>query len=312
MLRLYSTTVFLFLSTIVLAQPVDRFTDSLKKKLASATTDYDRMTTLASLAMASFADHELAEKYMGQAVEVAELSRDRRLMAMIYLAKGNRYMNAPGLSDNLDRAITNFHRGEEISKANNLSALLVMNYKKLATAMQMKGDAQKAMFYSNQALSTGSNSENDTARVEGYLAMGGTYLQMNEKLLSFRNFLQALNAAEKSGDESLLKETYGYLSDFYASIKAYDTAIDYRMRVYEMNKKKWDINQIISGDYEIGDLYWKNKQQDMALRMYEHAIQLADTLHYELFKWDPYFRIFNMYFNNEQFVKAKNYLWAHA
>jgi tetratricopeptide (TPR) repeat protein len=45
--------------------------------------------------------------------------------------------------------------------------------------------------------------------------------------------------------------------------------------------------------------------------MYENAIALADTVHYDILKIDPYFRIFNMYFSSDQYVKALNYLKAH-
>lgn len=301
---------FLF-NLSVYAQPLKSdgvYVDSLKQGLSRAQTPRDKVRFLMELALSSFLDPAQAESYTNQAVEVAELSRDRVLIAGTYLAKGRRYMNNPGLSNNLEQAINNFHRAEEIARTNNLTLLLVNSYSALSGAWRFKGDYQKALSFSNQALSIAGNTENDTARVEGYISIGETYLAMDEKLLSFRNFLEALTIAEKSEKTALLKNVYDNLGEFYASIHEYGKAIDYRMKEYDLDRKAWDVLNMLVDDYRMGDFFAQNKQQELAMKMYENAIELADTLHYDLWKWDPYFRIFNMYFTSNQYVKALSYL----
>src|SRR3569623_235354 len=58
----------------------------------------------------------------------------------------------------------------------------------------------------------------------------------------------------------------------------------------------------------VGELFGFNKQNDLALKVYEQSLALADTLHYGLFKINCYFRIFNLYYENKQYVKAEQYL----
>src|SRR5260221_5720427 len=284
--------------------------DSLKRELSKAQTAADKVQFLLSLAQASL-DSAMSASYSNQAVEVAELSRDRKLMASTYLLKGKRYLNNTVLAENLDKAIVDLHRAEEIARANNLEFLLEESYRDQAIVWHNKGDDQKALSLSNQALSLAGNTENDSVRVYAYISMGQQYMYMGEKLLSFRNFLEALSVAEKSGNESLLLAVYSHLRQFYASIHDYGKAIDYGMKEYAIDRKAWNIFRMVPDDYEMGDLFAQNKQQDLALKMYETAIALADTVHYDLLKIDPYFRIFNMYFTSKQYVKGLRYLKAH-
>lgn len=320
MFRCYFLWIFILFAPCFLLRPSlyaqesrsgDYFYDSLKLRLSKAQTAADKVNGLLDLSVASVLDPLKSELYMKQAVEAAELSRDRPLMARTYLAVGKRYLNNSGLSDNLERAINNFDRAEEIGRANNLDLWLIRTYSALSMAWLSRGDKEKSLSYCNQALSVAGNTDNDTASVIAYTAMGEFHLISDEKLLAFRNFLEALRVAEKSEKEDLLKEVYTHLERFYASIHDYNKAIDYRMKAYELDRKAWNVAEMIADDYNIGDLFGQNKQQDLALKMYENAIALADSLHYDLFKLDPYFRIFNMYFNSNQYVKGFNYLKDH-
>ena len=284
--------------------------DSLKRELSTANTATDKVQFLLSMAQISL-DSTMYASYSNQAVEVAELSRDRRLMASTYLLKGKRYLNNTEWAENLDKAIADLRRAEEIARENGLEFILEESYRDQAIAWHSKGDDQKAMALTNQALSLAGNTENDSVKVLAYIAMGDQYMQMGEKLLSFRNFLEALSVAETSGNEYLLRTVYAYLRQFYASIHEYRKAIDYGMKEYVIDRKAWDVFRMVPDEYEMGDLFAKNGQEGLALKMYENSIALADSVHYDLLKIDPYYRIFNMYFDSKQYAKGLSYLKAH-
>ena len=292
-------------------QSGDRFVDSLKLRLSKAETAADKVTFNVELALSSYLDPLMGEIYIRRAVEIAELSRDRRLMSMTYLEVGKRYMNNPGLSDNLQRGIANFERSAGIAKDNGLELFQVRAYSSLSWAWILSGDRQKGLEYCNQALSIAGNSENDTAKTIAYASLGDYYLAAGEKLLAFRNFLEGLKIAEKSNKESLLNDAYEHLSRFYSSIGEYSKAIDYRMKMYEQDRKAWRVIDISRDVYVMGDLYAYNKQENLALEMFEKAIAFADSVHYDLLKVDPYFRIFSTYFVSHQYVKGYNYLMDH-
>ncbi|MBS1605447.1 MAG: hypothetical protein JST42_22475, partial [Bacteroidetes bacterium] len=293
------------------AQSEDRFVDSLKAGLSNARIPADKVKYLLELALASYMDPLIGDLYVSRAVETAELSRDRRLMGTTYLTVGRRYMNNPGLTDNLERAIGNFDRVASIAKANDLELLQVKAYSDLSWAWTFKGDKQKALEYCDQALSIAGNTRNDSVKEMAYASMGDYYLSTSEKLLAFRNFLEALQVAERSNNESLLNDVYEHLSRFYSSIQEYGKAIDYRMKMYEQDRKAWRSLDMVRDQYSMGDLFARGKQQDLALEMYEKAIAFADSIHYDLLKIDPYFRIFNMYLYSHQYAKGYGYLMQH-
>ena len=45
--------------------------------------------------------------------------------------------------------------------------------------------------------------------------------------------------------------------------------------------------------------------------MFEHSIELADSIHFALIKLNSYFGIFQMYFDGNQFKKGMAYLDLH-
>src|SRR5258708_26443915 len=74
------------------------YPDSLKKSVFLAKNDREKISTLLRLA-GYYASQEdsLSERYASQAMEVAEMSRDRRLMNYTYVQNGHRYLRQAGL-----------------------------------------------------------------------------------------------------------------------------------------------------------------------------------------------------------------------
>jgi tetratricopeptide (TPR) repeat protein len=145
-------------------------------------------------------DTVLSERYARQAIEAAEMSRDRMLMIKTYINMGDRYMANGGLSGNVARAMEDYRQAEQIAKAENLDAGLVYSYCALAHGLRSMGDNDQALVYANQAVTTAADGENDTLEVIAYGALGHCYLRRNEKLLAFRNYLKALDVAERAKD----------------------------------------------------------------------------------------------------------------
>ena len=284
-------------------------TDSLNKKLSAAQTPHDRVRCLISLALVTV-DKPRSNQYSDQAVAVAQMSRDRRLIAQVYQLKGAIYMNNAGLADNLERAEENFHRSEQLARDNGLDEELASSLCRLSDVWQYRGNNMKALSYSSQALSVAMNTESDSAKEQAYASMGEAYQNMNEMLLALRNYLSAMDVAEKSGDDGLVRDSYAKMDEFYAGIHEYDKAIDYRMKAYALDRKAWN-QQMTNDEDRIGDLFVMNKQSDLAMDMYERSIRLDDTLHFPLLKFNSYFRIFSMYFHDNEYAKGMAYLQSH-
>ncbi len=287
--------------------PDDLFTDSLKKRFAGAQTTPDKVHFLMELASA-VPDSAQGEVYAEEAITEAEMSRDRWVIANVYIRDGARYFNNQGLEGNLEKAQHYFEQGELVAKENGLSRLLTDSYAWLSSVWQSKGDDEKALSYSNLALAAAVNTDNDTAKVRAYVSLGDVYRDMKNMPLAFQHYSEGLAIAEESKDAKLLRSAYLGLTYFYVTMKEYGKAIDYVMKSYMLDRKIWDATNMLNDLNHLGELFYYNKQRDLAVKVCEQSIALADTLHYGLFKINSYFRIFNMYFQANEHVKALKYL----
>ena len=287
------------------------FADSLKKDLLQARTDQQRAQDMLSLSR-YFAriDTVQAEEYARQAIEMAELSRDRNLMADVYLKNGIRYLNSGELAD-IDRAMGNFRQAERIARESGLEDKLVETYCDISDGYRSMGDNDKALEYSNLAVASVSGRENDTAKVLAYTSLGDVYAARNEKLLAFRNYLEASDVAELSKSSFLIRDAYSSLSYFYEGIPEYDKAIDYRVKTIDLDRANRNDGRRLDDYNRLGNLFAKEKKYDLALEMYEKSIALADTMHFDLYKVNSYLDIFQMYFKANQFRKGVDYSNQH-
>ena len=299
----------LFCLRLFSQNPAEYVTDSLNKELTAAQTPGEKVRCLIALAQVTV-DKTKSKEYSDQAIAVAQMSRDRRLISQTYQMKGGLYMNQAGLSDNLERAEENFHQAEQLARDNGLDEELVFSLCRLSDVWQYRGNNMKALSFSSQALSVAMNTENDSARFRAYGSMGEAYQNMNEMLLALRNYLSALDIADKSGNEALQRDGYAFMDQFYDGIHEYDKAIDYRMKVLALDRKVWS-QRMTADEYRLGDLFTANKQPDLAMDMYERSIRLADTLHFPLLKFNSYFRIFSMYMHDNEYAKGMAYLQSH-
>jgi tetratricopeptide (TPR) repeat protein len=288
----------------------NHFIDSVKKRLAEAHSTKEKVDGLMTLAMAT-PDSMHAEVYAGEALADAELSRDRRLIADSYVMNGGRYLNNQGLEGNLEKARAAFERAERISRENGLVEPLVKSYYYLSQVWQTMGNKERALAYSNRALASAINTDNDSAKVVAYISLGESYMYMKEMPSSFQNLSEALTLAESSKDDELLRRVDIGMSHFYQQMHEFDKAIDYSQKAYEVSRRMWIGPNMLLDLYRLGDLFSYNKQRDLALKMYERSNALADTLHYALFKINSYFRIFSMYYQSNEYLKGYQYLLAH-
>ena len=312
-IRLFAGIFFMALPGLVpeASAQSNYFADSLKKDLLQARTDHQRVLDMLSLSRYfSRIDTVQGEGYARQAIELAELSRDRNLMATVYLRNGTRYLNSDEAAD-IDRAMDNFRQAERIARESGLEDKLVETYCDLSDGFRSMGDNDKALEYSNLAVASVSGREADTVKLLAYRSLGDTYAARNEKLLAFRNYLEASDVAELSKNPFLVRDAYSGLSSFFEGIPEYDKAIDYRVKTIDLDRANGN-NPARLDDYNrLGNLFAKEKKYDLALEMYEKSITLADTMHFDLYKVNSYLYIFQMYFRANQFRKGVDYSNQH-
>lgn len=220
-------------------------------------------------------------------------------------------MNMAHLEDNMNQAMDCYQRAEKTARTSDLDDELGFAYIGMARAVRGEGDYNQALNYNNLALSIASASSSDSLKVQAYSSIGNTYKYRNEKLLAFRNYLDAMNVAELSKRDDHVKLVNDAMMGFYASIEEYDKAIDYAMKTMEIDKKHNDGYALLDDYNTIGRMFTSKKQMDLALSMYEKAIALADSLKFPVYSINTYLNIANMYFNNNEIQKGVAYLNGH-
>ena len=223
--------ILLFASVYVQAQGQAAAVDSMKRALAKTPDIAGKVYWLDVLSRTLMnVDMQEAEKYGNQLIEIAEESRDRKLMITAYISNGNRCSYFAGTKDFINRSIDYYSKALDIAKQNRLDEETGKALLKLSSINLAVPDKDKALSYANQAFSIISTVNNDSLKAESYNVFGDVYLVRNDKILALRNYLIALRLAEEIKNPSELRTCNVNLSGFYSNIGDYDRAIDYYLR----------------------------------------------------------------------------------
>src|SRR5688572_26607845 len=188
-------TVFIVLPFLIRAQDYPLF-DSLKQNLANARTAEEKVKWLAELSdWYMNLNQTLSQQYEKQLTEVAELSRDRKLMITALLYQANQYYNSGGVQKNINKAKAYSRQALDLAKSSNLDEYTAWAYIYMARGARNEGENDKALNFSNLAVSIASTVDKDSLKISCYISLGDTYQAREEKLLAFRNYLQAVNLA---------------------------------------------------------------------------------------------------------------------
>ena len=289
--------------------------DSFHKQYARATSDKEKVDILGNISR-MYMNTNLAEadKFGQQMIEVAERSRDRKLMVKAFLTNGERYSYLSGRKDNVDKAINYYNQALELAKKNKLNEQMISAYLALSEIIRTIPDPEKALNYCNDAYSYTGMIKNDSLTARVHLEYGSVYLAKDEKILSLKNYMTAVSIAEDLKNDQLLRSGYNKLSAFYAMLEDYDKAIDYLIKAMEK------LDHIKTGQVpynkiqdltRIGDLYSAKKSYHMATSYYEQALKMADSLKYEPIKALTYRSIINNYISSNEPQKALEYFNDH-
>jgi tetratricopeptide (TPR) repeat protein len=286
--------------------------DSLKTSLRKARSVPDRMQCMFDLA--SFyvnLNNALSEQYGEAIIALADSSRRRDWMVTAYLYNAERCYGNRQLQQLTLKGIQYAQEALRIAIDNHLDEYTAWSYLCLAKGSRISSESDKALNYNNLALSVATNIDNDSLKVLLYNSLGETYLYRNQKLLAFRQFLDAMNLAEQTKNYDLLVACYSSMSDFYSSLENYEKAKDYLFKQEELQRREHRSFDLLQTWNNIGSLYSYAKQPELGLKYYEKSIALADSLHSEVSKIDPYIGIVNLYVNNNRFQEGRDYFFSH-
>jgi tetratricopeptide (TPR) repeat protein len=260
--------------------------DSFKIKLAQATTDAEKVY------------------YMGQLSLLVMSVDDRALMIEVLLTDARRHYNFSGRQDYVVLGLERSKKALELAKTSHLEEMEAWAYVYLALGERHNSDFDKALNYNNLALSLTTSIDSDSLKVSVHNSIGATYLRKKDKLLSFRNYLRALEVAEESDRYYLMRSCYINLSNFYLELEEFEKAKDYSYKTLALTLRFNKGYDRMDAYNHLGTVYAAAKQFDMAKEFYDRAINVADSLKFPLLKLNTYGKLVEMYLNNDMSKQA--------
>jgi len=306
---LFSLYIFLFSGAFSQDLPL---TDSIKKKVANAQSVEEKINNLAELSgFYMNLNRQLSDEYASQMRSVAEQSRDRKMMARVLLLEADKFYTFGHVQGNINEGLALSQKALDISKSNQLDEYMAWSYISLARGNRNNGNTDKALNQNNLALSIANGLAEDSLKISCYNSLGSTYLLKNEKLLAFRNYLNAVNLAEELGEFEQLKKCYERLAEFYSGLSEIEKSKDFRYKILQLTFERIKPYERLEAYFYLGRLYMQNKQFDESRTFYEKAIALSDTLKFPIFKISVYGSIVDLYFLSNQPQKAIDYFHSH-
>jgi tetratricopeptide (TPR) repeat protein len=323
----YSYMTRLLLSLILLTSILPVFgqqaaaIDSMRLAVSHAKTTEGKAYWMDMLARTLMSvDLAQSEKAGQELIELAEESRDRKLMIFAYRSSAIRYSYYGGQKEYTEKSISYYNKALNIARDNKLDAETGGILLRLANVYLMVPDKDKALGYANQGASIISTLNNDSLQVETENTFGQVYLFRNERILALRHYLTALRLAEslkESSDDArsrkneILRKCYMHLSTFYTAIEAYDKAIDNALLAYKTldNIREKNVPYQRAIDLNgIGNLHAYNNNPELAMQYFRRSIALADTLHFTNLKVPGYTSLLNQYLRINQPGKALEFM----
>jgi tetratricopeptide (TPR) repeat protein len=315
-IRIFPLLFFCFLLTVQIRAQEAAAADSLKKAFETATTIEEKVERLDELSRVMMnVNPEKAEEYGRQLITLAEESRDRKLMFKAYLSNGDRCGYLANQKKYSDKAIEFYNKALELARQNRMAKKTGQAQLHLSAIYLALPDNEKALSYVTQAFSLISTLSDDSLLAEAHNTYGRVYMAKNENILALRNFLNALRIAEDIKINSLIRNCYVNLSNFYAGIDDYDRAIDYMDKANKIldriDEKNVPYQKVIYTNF-IGNLYAQKKNYDIAISYFERSIRMADSLKFSTLKIPGYVSLLNQYLRIDEPQKALVYLNSPA
>jgi tetratricopeptide (TPR) repeat protein len=286
--------------------------DSIRAALTKATTMEQKFPLLEELSRVLMnVNPKQADETGAQLITMAEESRDRKYMFKAYLSNGTRCSYMASQKTYSDKAIQFYNKALELARQNRMSEDMGAAQLHLALVYLMIPDKEKALSFATQAFSLVSTLPNDSLRAESHNVYGQVYQTRNENILALRNYLSALRIAEDIKNQALIRNCYLYLSDFYSDIEDYDKAIDYMTLAYKkldaLKEKNVPYQKVIYTN-NLGNLFARKKNYDIAISYFEKSIRMADSLKFATLKIPGYVSLLNQYLRIDEPQKALDYL----
>lgn len=296
----------------------DSIINSLQKQFAAVNNTEDKLEFVKKLAQEyGFARPNEMKAILEKGIQLAEESRDRKLMARARRYAANTYANLMSMKEYATLANNYATQALDIcKKENNLDEESILCKIEMARVQRGSSNYEEAKKYGEAALNDANDFDNDSLKVVTRLGLSYTYLATKNKLEAFRSIFSAQAASDATSKHKSYKTylealVFDGFARFYNSIEDYDKAIDYNYKYLEYAKKENKKQQWLSTLSEIGSFYMAAKKYPEARNIYNQLQVLADSLKEPDFKIAGQIGIVNVLLESPDKPAGLKYLKAN-
>lgn len=237
-------------------------------------------------------------------IEMAETSRQPEAICLAYHYLSHQYLNYGGLRNNLEIAASYTKKYEDAAKNYNLDKYIIFSQLRQARLNRAHDKLNKALEYNNLALSRATEYGSDSIISLCYSNMHNTWLEMDNYVAAFQALLSAREFAEKSKSSERILLTMQDLGDFYFGVEEYEKSKNIFFEVEMLARKNKEWESVMVAQRSIASNYIEQDQKPMAMKFFEKAMHIADSVGRSGYKINIYIDIINFLLNEESRANA--------
>ncbi len=199
-------------------------------------------------------------EYINKAIFEAEQTRDRKLIANVYLKIAAQWLGIPKVVERQQLALVAIDKGLLISKEAQQNKETAFLLQKKAFTYRFMGKLTEAIKFHEESLNYAEISNNDSVKIEIQMSYANSLLTKDENLAAFKKFMLALDMAENINNEKQKISLYERIGSFYAKIKQTEKAKDYYVKAINKSKEIKDSANEMANLQNIISLYATNKE----------------------------------------------------
>jgi hypothetical protein len=203
-------------------------------------------------------------EYISKAIFEAEQTRERKLIANMYLRTAAQWLGIPNVVDRQQLALAAIDKGLLISKEAQQNRETAFLLQKKAITHRLMGKLTEAIKFHEESLNYAELSNNDSVKIEIQMSYANSLLTKDENLAAFKKFMLALDMAETINGEKQKINLYERVASFYAKIKQTEKAKDYYVKAINKSKELKDSANEMVNIQNIILLYAVNKEFTIA------------------------------------------------
>lgn len=199
------------------------------------------------------------------------------------------------------------------AKEINYSKGLLRSHSFIGVCYRNISDFTTAMNYYSRAFFLADSLDDKEQKAYAYNNIGNLFFQQGKDSLALRNILGALELGEELNDERIIAYCQINLGRVYSNLEQWDESVKYLIKSVERRKSLNDYWSVANTLIEIAEVYRKSKRYNLAIKTYNDANIIVDTLqNSQRLKTDIYSGIGATLLNQERFINARvNFIKAY-